>query len=461
MSFAKVPTTMRAAPSTLTLAPCMAVWLALALPAASFAQQSGAAVTATTTATQQRLAQQSCEGLRQAVKDAQKGAGTGPLFLPSYRTAGNDRGSPPLEPALVGAAYTYDNALAGIALLACGDAASARRIGDAVVRAIERDPHVADGRVRNAYRAGPMTEDKAALPGRWDEGRKQWIADAYQVSTATGNVAWAALLLLNLSQAEPSPAYSAGARKLLGWIEQRTRAKNDPDGYNGGWFGWDEAQRPQTWKSTEHNIDIAVAAAWAARSAGTAGGAAQDEAMRRQARTALDFVGRMWNPAQQRFHIGTKEDGATISTEGSGLDAQLWPLLAATDRSCAWMGALDWTQMHHRFGEGYGFSREPDGIWTEGSAQFAATLVARRGTAPEALWRLLASQRADNGLYYATPSARISTGLAIGPDSPGPDFFYYHWPHLGATAWIALAATGFNPFTGKTAAAGAIPSCPT
>ena len=70
-------------------------------------------------------------------------------------------------------------------------------------------------------------------------------------------------------------------------------------------------------------------------------------------------------------------------------------------------------------------------------------------------------QRADNGLYYATPSARISTGLAIGPDSPGADFFYYHWPHLGATAWIALAATGFNPFTGKTAAAGAIPSCPT
>jgi hypothetical protein len=123
--------------------------------------------------------------------------------------------------------------------------------------------------------------------------------------------------------------------------------------------------------------------------------------------------------------------------------------------------SLEWVDKHHRFGAGYGFSREPDGIWTEGSAQAAATLVARKGAAPEALWQLLAAQRADNGLYYATPAARISTGLAIGPDSKGADFFYYHWPHLGATAWIALAATGFNPFTGQSAKAQGIPTCPT
>jgi hypothetical protein len=263
------------------------------------------------------------------------------------------------------------------------------------------------------------------------------------------------LLLLNLYQAEPSPAYLATARKLLAWAEQNTRARNAPDGYNGGRYGWDNAQRAQTWKSTEHNLDIAVAAAWAARAGGQ-----QNGPERQQARTALDFVGRMWNPSEQRFNIGTKEDGATIATEGSGLDAQLWPLLAAPEGSCAWARGLDWVEKNHRFGEGYGFSRSPDGIWTEGSAQAAATLVARKGAAPEALWKLLASQRADNGLYYATPSSRISTGLSIGPDSPDADFYYYHWPHLGATAWIALAATGFNPFTGKTAAAGAIPSCP-
>lgn len=438
---------MRVFPFHRTLAYCAAASMALALPAA-LAQQSSA--------TQQRLARQSCEGLRRAVTEDQKGAASGPLFLASYRLAGTGQGTPPLEPALAGAAFTYDNALAGIALLACGDAGSAKRIGDAIVRAIERDPNVADGRVRNAYRAGPMTEEKAALPGRWDAGKKQWIADAYQVSTATGNVAWAALLLLNLNEAEPSPTYLASARKLLGWIEQRTHARNTPDGYNGGWYGWDNAQRAQTWKSTEHNIDIAVTASWAARAGG-----GKNEAERQQARTALDFVARMWSASEQRFYIGTREDGATIATDGSGLDAQLWPVLAATDQSCTWERALAWVEKHHRFGEGYGFSRNPDGIWTEGSAQVAATLVARKGTAPEALWQLLASQRADNGLYYATPSSRISTGLAIGPDSPGADFFYYRWPHLGATAWIALAATAFNPFTGKTATTGVTPSCPT
>jgi hypothetical protein len=420
--------------------------------ASALAQPVAAAPPAS--ATQQKLAQQSCEGLRRAVAEEQKGSASGPLFLTSYRLA-DARQGPPLEPALAGVAFTYDNALAGIALLACGDKTSARRIGDAVVRAMERDPAMPDGRIRNAYRAGPMNEDKAALPGRWDAAKNQWIADAYQVSTATGNVAWAALLLLNLYEADRSPAYLASARRLLGWIEQRTRARNAPDGYNGGWYGWDNAQRAQTWKSTEHNIDIAMAAAWAARAAG-----AQGEAERQQARVALDFVNRMWSAQEQRFFIGTKEDGATVSTDGSGLDAQLWPLLAAPEGSCAWARGLQWVDRHHRSGEGYGFSRNPDGIWTEGSAQAAATLVARKGAAPEALWQLLAAQRADNGLYYATPSARISTGLAIGPDSTGADFFYYRWPHLGATAWVALAATGFNPFTGKTAAAGANSSCP-
>lgn len=406
-------------------------------------------------ATQQALARDSCEGLRRAVAHDQAGTPSGPLFLASYRPTNAGQGEPPFEPALAGAAFTYDNAVAGIALLACADRVSARRIGDALVRAVANDPHVSDGRVRNAYRAGPVTEEKPALPGRWDAGRKQWIADAYQVSTATGNVAWAALLLLNLHQAEPSPAYLATARRLLAWTEQNTRARNGPDGYNGGRHGWDNAQRAQTWKSTEHNLDIAMAAAWAARAAGQ-----RDAPEQRQARTALDFVARMWNASEQRFHIGTKDDGATLSTEASGLDAQLWPLLAAPEGSCAWSRSLDWVEKHHRIGAGYGFSREPDGIWTEGSAQAAATLVARKGAAPEALWQLLASQRAGNGLYYATPSARISTGLAIGPDSVGADFYYYRWPHLGATAWIALAATGFNPFTGKTAASGGAPSCP-
>ncbi len=399
---------------------------------------------------QPALAQQSCDGLRLAVAFSSRGDASTPLFLPSYRTDAQLAGVPDLAPSLANVAFVYDNALAGIALLACGDTASARRIADAMVLAVEHDPHYADGRIRNAYRAGLLADAKPVLAGYWDADKNQWIADAYQVSTATGNMAWAALLLLNVDQSAPSPRYAAATARLLDWIEKRTRSSVAPDGYSGGWYGWDDKQAAQTWKSTEHNIDIAMAAAWAARS-----GAHPEQ--KRQAATALAFVARMWNTGELRFYIGTQADGATVSTTVSGLDAQLWPLLAAPPGHCAWQAGLAWVDANHRFGAGYGFSRQPDGIWTEGSAQATATLLAVKGSAPDALWQLLASQRAPNGLYYATPSPRISTGLAIGPDSKGPDFFYYRWPHLGATAWIALAAKGWNPFTGTTTVAGAKP----
>ncbi|MFM9923022.1 hypothetical protein VLK31_08530 [Variovorax sp. H27-G14] len=411
----------------------------------------GAAPKMTAGEVQHTLAQQSCDGLRRAVANDARGDTASPLWLASYRTERQIDGVPELAPSLANVAFVYDNALAGIALLACGDTASAQRIADAVALAVASDPLYTDGRIRNAYRAGPLADGKPVLPGYWDTGKNQWMADAYQVSTATGNVAWAALLLLNVNQVAPSPRYTDATAKLLAWTEQRTRATIDPDGYQGGWYGWDNAQTAQTWKSTEHHIDIAMAAAWAARA--QEGGARPEQA--RQAAVALAFLSRMWSAQEQRFFIGTKTDGSTLATTGSGLDAQLWPLLAAPPGSCAWRAGLAWVERNHRFGDGYGFSQQPDGIWTEGSAQAAATLVAVKGAAPEALWQLLAAQRADNGLYYATPSPRISTGLAIGPDSVGADFFYYRWPHLGATAWIALAATGWNPFTGTVVTAAA------
>ena len=49
-------------------------------------------------------------------------------------------------------------------------------------------------------------------------------------------------------------------------------------------------------------------------------------------------------------------------------------------------------------------------------------------------------------MLFATPEKRIQTGLSIGPDSKTEDFYYFHLPHLGATAWAVLAATGWNQF---------------
>ena len=136
-----------------------------------------------------------------------------------------------MERALDGVAFTYDNALAGIALLACGEPGSARRIADALVLASTRDAYYRDGRVRNAYKAGPMPEAKPALPGYWSAERNQWIADAYQLSSATGNVAWAALLLLNLQRPRPTPllagrpACSRGSRSRRAPRSTRTATR--------------------------------------------------------------------------------------------------------------------------------------------------------------------------------------------------------------------------------------------
>ena len=73
---------------------------------------------------------------------------------------------------------------------------AARRIADAMLQASQQDRHYHDARLRNAYRAGALPAGPAPLPGWWDAPAKRWFEDAYQAGTATGNVAWAALMLL-------------------------------------------------------------------------------------------------------------------------------------------------------------------------------------------------------------------------------------------------------------------------
>jgi len=163
-------------------------------------------------------------------------------------------------------------------------------------------------------------------------------------------------------------------------------------------------------------------------------------------RAALDRgIGR--DAKEGRFSIGTGPDGQTSDHDHSGLDAQIWPLIAVAKPPVEWMRVLAFVDAAHGVSGGYGFNRGPDGIWTEGTAQVASVFVlrglARRATP---LWPLLAQQQVDGGWLLATPKPRINTGLAIGPDSVTSDFYYYRVPHLGATAWAALAAKGVNPF---------------
>lgn len=397
---------------------------------------TAAAVPATTPAPQAReqLLRDGCKTLAARVAAV---PGKGPVMLGSYEPA---PGGEPLPPPLQQSAFVYDNALAGVALIACGQPDAARRIADGVVAGATRDRHYHDGRVRNAYRAGAVPDGPVPMPGWWDALSKRWFEDAYQVGTATGNVAWAALLLLATYEATHERRYLDTAATLMAWIDKQTFGSESPAGYIGGYFGHEPTPRRQGWKSTEHNVDAYAAFRWLALRTG-------DARWNAAAQRARGFVDTMWQPGDGRFAIGTRDDGRTLNGEPSALDASLWPLIAVPESAASWRRALDWTRRHHAAGGGYGFNARPDGMWTEGTGQAALVLRASdRGEEARALWPLLLAQRAPSGMLFATPEPRIRTGLSIGPDSTTEDFYYYHLPHLGATAWAVLAASGWNPF---------------
>ena len=381
------------------------------------------------------LAQMTCTALGHAVQ----ALGSGPVLLASYPPL---NGQPPAILALRGVAFTYDNALASIALFGCGNAKAARQIADALAYATNHDPDYRDGRLRNAYAAGAIKHGAITLPGYWSTERGAWNQDAYQVGSATGNQAWAVLALLEAYRQSQEQDYLTAAQKILDWTQANTYDSQSPPGFIGGFYGYPPSPQRQGWKSTEHNVDLA--AAWSALDSVHASAQAASQAM-----IARRFVNSQWDAEQGRFLIGTLPDGHTQEREKSGLDAQIWPLIALHDRPDDWQRSLAFIDHAHRFADGYGFSRAPDGLWTEGTAQ-AAAVAQLTGASQQAqpLWAVLVAQQAGDGWLFATPQAQISTGLAIGPASTSNDFFYYHLPHLGATAWAAIAATGVNPFTG-------------
>jgi hypothetical protein len=132
------------------------------------------------------------------------------------------------------------------------------------------------------------------------------------------------------------------------------------------------------------------------------------------------------------------------------LDVQLWPWMAVSDAPPEWRSALNFAAAHLAVDDGFDFNGDRDGVWVEGTAQ--ASLAYRIAGNPVRSAQLLNSLQADaapSGFLNATRSGRVSTGLSVDPTKPKADFFYSRRPHLGATAWAALAALAWNPFAGK------------
>ena len=371
------------------------------------------------------IARMGCDALREHVDRIE---GKMPALVRSFDAP---NGSEPAEPPLRTAAFVYDESLAVIALTACGDLAQAARVAEALRMAADHDR-----RLRNAYRAGAA--EATPLPnGWWDAQVSRWVEDRAQLGTSTGNVAWAGLALLAMYESNHDPKWSTAAAKLGRWIVDN--ASDSRDGFSGGIDGFDDAPVRVSWKSTEHNIDAAalfgrlaadkVPGDWSKYEAG-----------------ARRFVASQWDATSGHFFIGTLPDGVTPNRTSSALDAQVWPLLLR-DAPKDWQRALAYIEREHAVAGGFDFNADRDGAWSEGTAQAAlAYRVVGRLAATRPLFATIAVQFSTSVFIYATREARITTGLSNTPDGSQADFYYFHVPHLAATAWAVLAATGRNPY---------------
>jgi hypothetical protein len=355
---------------------------------------------------------------------------TTPAFLASYPTAGPG----PLEDT----AFLYDNAVAILALIGCNDIAHARRIGDAMLAAQNNDRFWHDGRLRNAYAAGAPAHP-IKLSGWWDNLRNRWFEDGYQVASDNGNMAWAMLALLALDRATHDARYRDGAVRIGTWTLQWQR-HTGPGGFAGGTFGQEPSPAQETWKSTEHNTDLAAAFAALEHATG-------DTRWHAPARAAGRFVRAMWRPSCRCYAVGTGLDGATPNTL-LALDAQVWPVLAFHDGPSP-KTILATVDGRLAQSGGYAYSEALQGLWTEGTAQVALlAALSGDGAKAAALARTLATMRTPRGGYYAANTPGLPTGFMLDTD-PTKARQYFHIRALAPLAWTALAERRVNPFTAR------------
>jgi len=355
-------------------------------------------------------------------------AADGPVLLKSFTTEGREE----FDRVHAEAAFTYDNALAGLALLAGGERALAVRVAEALRLCQEEDRHWQDGRLRNAYPAGRVHAEaprSARPPGWWDAARGRWLEDGYQAGSAAGPVAFAGLLWTTLGD----PPFLRAAGRAASWLE----GLRAPAGYRGGTVGHEPSPEAVAWVSTEQNLDLAVLFARLGRAEAAAHASA--------------LVRAMWLPAERRFAMGLTPEGAVNG--GSALDANAWPALA-------WPGqgldpAIDWLLARHGIPrgapaaelDGLDFDSDGDGIWLEGTAQ-AALLLRRLGRAPLAarFAATIARHRRSDGWIAAASVPWLTTGLGTGLRPGAADFLYPARGHLAANAWAALAGLDVSPF---------------
>ena len=369
-------------------------------------------------------------------------AQSAPVMLRSYDTE---------NVYIQNAAFTYDNALAGMAFISEGMQPEAQKVMDAFVYAVHNDRALkaaADGpmRVRNAYAAGdvsafPGWESGAKLPGWYDNETGEWYEDRYQVGSNVGNTSYAAMALMQYYKAYGGEQYLQTARSLMDWVIED--CSDGGDGFVGGFDGWQEGDPPVvypfTYKSIEHNIDAYAVFSALYQVTG-------ESKYREAADSALRFIESMYDKEQGLFMTGTLDDGVTPNKSVVVLDAQVWCQMALGDAFEPYKSALDVVDKMKSPEGAYPFCLENKngGWWAEGTAY---TALMYRGIDKSEEYRqamdALASIQLENGLFPAATVDNLSTGMDLFDGSP---WEYSTDAHIAPTAWFVMAANGFNPY---------------
>ena len=374
-------------------------------------------------------------------------AQSAPVMLRSYDTE---------NVYIQNAAFSYDNALAGMAFISEDMKPEAQQIMDAFVYAVRNDRTLpaaeehseADGplRVRNAYAAGdisafPGWESGAKLPGWYDNETGEWYEDRYQVGSNVGNTSYAAMALMQYYKAYGGEQYLETARSLMDWVIEE--CSDEGDGFTGGFDGWQEGDPPVvypfTYKSIEHNIDAYAVFSALFKVTG-------ESKYREAAGSALRFIESMYDEEQGLFMTGTLDDGVTPNTGVVVLDAQVWCRMALGEAFEPYKSALDLVEKMKSPEGAYPFCLENKngGWWAEGTA-YTALMYRGIGRSDEYRQAMdaLASVQLENGLFPAATVDNLSTGMDLFDGSP---WEYSTDAHIAPAAWFVMAGNGFNPY---------------
>ena len=194
-------------------------------------------------------------------------------------------------------------------------------LANALVEAQRHDRTFHDGRLRNAYAGGELIDPALGVarpPGRWDERSGRFLKDTYAVGSDTGNLAWAAIALVQAHALLPrrdGDPYITAAVDLADWIVNNTRVNDALGGFSAGYEGFEvEAGKPEgqdklTYRSTEHNIDLVALFDLMTDHFGR--NSERGQAWATQGAHARKFVEAMYHQAADEVYLatGTSADG--------------------------------------------------------------------------------------------------------------------------------------------------------